>query len=72
MPPVGDKIFLPRSVISSLIFHTPTDLPLRAGTEDILLLIGVYYLIWLADGKLLFSMLAKTISHLIGLHVACP
>ena len=35
----------------SLIFHTPTDLPLRAGTEDLLLLVDVYYLVWLAGGK---------------------
>ena len=34
-----------------LIFHTPTDLPLHAGTEDLLLLVDVYYLVWLAGGK---------------------
>ena len=37
--------------VYTLIFHTPTDLPLHAGTEDLLLLVDVYYLVWLAGGK---------------------
>jgi len=58
--------------VYTLIFHTPTDLPLHAGTEDLLLLVDVYYLVWLAGGKPWFSMLVKTTSRQINLHVSCP
>ena len=58
--------------VYTLIFHTPTDLLLHAGTEDLLLLVDVYYLVWLAGGKPWFSMLVKTTSRQINLHVSCP
>ena len=50
------RAFIFQSVVVSLIFRTPTDLPLRAGTEDPLSLVDVYYMAWLVDGKPLFSI----------------
>ena len=49
----------PPSPVILPVFHTPTDPPLRAGTEHPLLLVDVYYMAWLADGKLLFSISAN-------------
>ena len=48
---VGDNTLCVFHSVYTLIFHTPTDLPLHAGTEDLLLLVDVYYLVWLAGGK---------------------
>ena len=69
---VGDNTLCVFHSVYTLIFHTPTDLPLHAGTEDLLLLVDVYYLVWLAGGKPWFSMLVKTTSRQINLHVSCP
>ena len=45
MPRIGSGFCLLRSVAVPRIFHTPTDLPLRPGTDD-----PIYLLVFATDG----------------------